>query len=204
MYGGVEVQFAVHVPFGVENVVAEAGFQFCGHRAGTFVYFDLFLCIDESEYVVTGNRMTTVHELILSDVVVSDEDGLLAVELFRYDEQAHLLLLVVLVFVRLDERHILAPSLAFLRLGFLAFEHVEVAITEQYGPFAQCLQKTLAFRNVVYGGQLVGGGVGVLYVVLFEKGTQSLLSALLCFSAVAPQYGFNLCFGLCRGCKVYP
>ena len=51
------------------------------------MYLNLLLAVDESQYVVAGDGMTAVHELILVDVLVGDEDRLLAVELFRHGEE---------------------------------------------------------------------------------------------------------------------
>ena len=86
LYRSVEEQGASHIPFGVENTVAVARLQFGCPGTAALMYLNLLLAVDESQNVVAGDGMAAVHELILVDVLVGDEDRFLAVELFRHGE----------------------------------------------------------------------------------------------------------------------
>ena len=50
------------------------------------MYLNLLLAVNESQDVIAWDGMAAVHELILVDVLVGDEDRFLAVELFRHGE----------------------------------------------------------------------------------------------------------------------
>ena len=84
---GIEENLTVHVPFCVEDMIAEAALQLVGHRTGTLVNLNLVFVVDVPQDVVARNRMAAVLELILPDGLFADEDRLLAVELLGYDEQ---------------------------------------------------------------------------------------------------------------------
>ena len=68
----------------------------------------LVLVVDIAQSVIAGDGVTAAGKLILVDVLLADVDWLLAVELFRHDEE---LLFGCLLFLLLsDEGHILAPA----------------------------------------------------------------------------------------------
>ena len=73
--GGVEEQLFMHVPLGIEDAVAETTLQLIGHRTGALVDFYLVLVVDISQDVVSGNGVTAVLELILSDSFLANVDG---------------------------------------------------------------------------------------------------------------------------------
>jgi hypothetical protein len=74
----------MHVPLGIKNAVAKTALQLVGYWAGALVDFYLLLVVDISQNVITGNGVTTVLELILSDSFFTNEDGLLAIEFLGY------------------------------------------------------------------------------------------------------------------------
>ena len=77
--------------------------------------------------------MTTAHELILVDVLLTNEDGLLAVELLWYDKEVLLLhILFFLLFAAADEGHVLTPALTVLIGLVLAVQLVDVLLAQQY------------------------------------------------------------------------
>ena len=81
-YRCVEEQLLVHVPFRVEYAVAETSLEFCRNGARTFVNLDMVHAVDEAEGVIAGDGVAASREDELTDVLVSDIDGLLAVEAF--------------------------------------------------------------------------------------------------------------------------
>ena len=111
----VKEECAPHRPLCVEDAVAETGLQLGCHRTVALVYLDLLLAVDVSQDVVAGDRVTTIHKLILVDVVVGYVDWFLAVELVGHSEQLFLCSLSLsgdILFLVAEERHILSPSLS--------------------------------------------------------------------------------------------
>ena len=85
-YGGIEEHLAVHVPFGIEDAVAETCFEFVGYRTGTFVYLYVPFVVDIAEDVVTRDGVAAGWVDILADILFGDEDGFLLVEVLAYDD----------------------------------------------------------------------------------------------------------------------
>ena len=78
----------MHVPLGIEDTVAKATLQLVGHRTGTLVNLYLMLVVNITQDVVTWNGVTAVLELILTDILLTNVDGLLAILLIRNGEEA--------------------------------------------------------------------------------------------------------------------
>ena len=76
---GIVEQVLVHIPLGIEDAIAETGLQPGSHRTGTLVNLYLMATIDKAKDIVTRNGVTAVLELILRDILVSDEDGLFTI-----------------------------------------------------------------------------------------------------------------------------
>ena len=122
--GGLKVEDLVHVPLDVEDAVSVARLQFGGHRTGALVDLNLVLVVDIAEGVVAGDGVTAAWELVLLDILLGDEDGLLAVELLGHDEE--LLLGTLLLFLLADERHVFEPARLTVIVFVLAVEFVDV------------------------------------------------------------------------------
>ena len=137
----------MHVPFDVEDTVAVARFQLCSHRTGTLVNLYLILVVDIAEGIVARDGVTAAHELILLDVVLRNEDRLLAVELLGYDEEILFrgtFFLLLLAY----EGHVLAPAQIFL-FFVLARELIEIFLAQQHHLLAQCQQELATLRIAV-------------------------------------------------------
>ena len=74
--------------------------------------------------------MTAAHELILVDVLLIDEDRLLAVELLRYDKEV--LLLRFLLFLLTHKGHIFAPADAVVAHLILTVQFVDILLAQEY------------------------------------------------------------------------
>lgn len=85
--GSVKEHLFVHVPFGVDDAVAETCFQFGSHMACPFVYFYMSLVVYISQDVVAGDGMAAGGELVLVNVLLADIDGLFAVKVFTHHKQ---------------------------------------------------------------------------------------------------------------------
>ena len=123
------------------------------------MYLNLFLAVDESQYVVARDRMTTIHKLILVDIVVGDVDWFLAVEFIRDGKQLFSLSLLQhgsVLFLVAEERYEFSPSLrgSFLLITDMYF--VDVLVREQYSLVANSLEEVLALIDVVERSNLVG------------------------------------------------
>ncbi len=99
--GGVEERLPVHIPFGVDDAVAETGFQFGGHITVAAVYLEMVLVVDEAQDVIAGNGAATSGKHQPFDIVVIDEERLFAVELLGDDERFVGLLGLVGIFLLL-------------------------------------------------------------------------------------------------------
>ena len=88
---GIEEQLLVHIPLGIEDAIAETGLQPGSYRTGTLVNLYLMTPIDKAKYIIARNGVTAVLELILRDILVGDEDSLLAIEILRHDKDFLLL-----------------------------------------------------------------------------------------------------------------
>ena len=112
--------------------------------------------------------MTAGLELVLADVVVVDEDGLLAIELLRHHKQ-FLLLAFVLLGRRgtSEEGYQLAP--AMLAAGILALQLVQVFLAQQDGLGTQRLQEFVAILYLMELGQTFGSIGDVLQGVLVQE-----------------------------------
>ena len=129
--GRIEEELFVHIPFGIEDTIAEAGFQFGSYRTGTLVNLYLMAPVDKAQHIVAWDGVTTVFEFVLRNIVVSNEDGLLTVELLGYHKELRLFGGTFLLFlVATQEWH--QPAPAFLA-SLLALQLVEVLLTEQDG-----------------------------------------------------------------------
>ena len=114
--------------------------------------------------------MTTVHELILCDVVVGDEDWFLAVEFVGNDEQFRCVIcLFLLMFPRLEEGHKLSPTGA-IGVFFLAVQLVDVLLAEYDALVAYGLEEVLSLCHIMECRQPVGSRCSVFHVVVFEEG----------------------------------
>ena len=136
------------------------------------------------------------------DIVLGDEDGLLAVELLGYDEEILFGGTLFLLFLA-DKGHILAPALIFLLL-VLARELVEVLLTQQHHLLAQCEEELGTFRVAVEFGKLIDECDTRLETVLLEELIDQFLTHTLGLTVVATQDGLYLRLGLCRGDEVDP
>ncbi len=76
----------MHVPFGIEDAVAETCLELVGYRTGTFVYLYVPFVVDIAEDVVTRDRVAAEWVDILADILLGDEDGFLLVEVLAYDD----------------------------------------------------------------------------------------------------------------------
>ena len=202
--GGVEEVALVHVPFGIEDAVAKAGFQLGSHRTAALVDFYLSLAVDESQHVVTRNGVAAVLEFILVDVLVADEDGFLAIEIVGHHKESLLLRAFCLLLLTLSEEgHQLAP--AFLgATAVLARQLVDILLAQQDGLVAYRLQEILAVARLVELHQDVDSIGGVLNVIFLQELGQQLLSLLLLLATVTAQDGLNLGLGLGRAHEVDP
>ena len=98
----------MHIPLDIEDTITKARLQLRCYRTSTLVNFYLILIIDIAQSVITRNRVTTPHELILINILFVDKDRLLAVEFLWYHKQ--FLLVVVFFFLLTHKRHVLTPS----------------------------------------------------------------------------------------------
>ena len=164
--------------------------------------FYLVLVVDISQDVVSGNGVTAVLELILSDSFLANVDGFFAVELLRHGKQFLLFLLRrSFLLATSEEGHEFAP--AFLA-GILAQQFVEVFLTQQDGFLAHCLIELLAGVHLMERRQLVNDVQRAFYLVLLQEFLQQLLAFLLYLATVAAQDSLNLCLCLCRRYKIDP
>ena len=85
--GGIEELLLVHVPLGVYDAVAVAGFQLGCHWAGALVNLDAILVVDEAHNIVARDGVTTVGEYKLVDILLGEDKRFLLVEIFAYDEE---------------------------------------------------------------------------------------------------------------------
>ena len=125
--GCIEEELLVHVPFRIENAVAKAGFEFCGNRTGTLVNLNLVLAIDESQHVIARNRVAAVLALLLFEVVVGNEDWLLAIEFLGYNKELCLVFSRLFLLVAVEERHILSPATLITSVFAQQFVNILVA-----------------------------------------------------------------------------
>ena len=87
----------------------------------------LVLIVDKTKDIVAGDGVTTSRELKLTDVLLIDIDGLLAVEVLGYDKEFGLFFLLRLFLRRrFDKRHILSPAATCIVLLVLALHLVQV------------------------------------------------------------------------------
>ena len=115
---GVEIEGLVHIPLDIEDAIAEAGLQFRGHRTVALVDLNLVLIVNIAEGIIAGDGVTAARELILTDIILCDEDGFLAVELLRYHKE--FLLWLFLLFLIADKGHVLQPTALLLVFLVLA------------------------------------------------------------------------------------
>ena len=110
--GGIEEQLLVHVPFGVEDAVAEARLQPAGNGTDALVDFDAVLVVDISQDVVARNGVAAAAEDERVDVVFGDDDGLLLVEILVDDVvfRFHRFVVALFLLVFAKERNVLAPA----------------------------------------------------------------------------------------------
>ena len=86
-YRSVEEQLLVHVPFRVENTIAESCLKLRCYRTCPLMYLYATLVVDISQSVIARDRVTAWREDILVDGLFGYEYRLLFVEVFSYDEQ---------------------------------------------------------------------------------------------------------------------
>lgn len=111
--------------------------------------------------------MAAVAELVLTDVVVVDEDGFLAVEFLRNHKEL-LCGILFLRFVLSQERN--QPSPSFLPLIIiLALQFIKVFLSKQDGLLTQRLEEILPVLLLVEYGQLVCDGSSILNIILFKE-----------------------------------
>lgn len=110
MDGGIEEESFVHIPFRIEDAVTVTGLEFGSDRTVALVNLYAVLVVDKAKDVVTRDGVTAMTELILSDIVVVDEDRFLPVELLRNDKQFLWRGIVFLLLVSAQERNKASPT----------------------------------------------------------------------------------------------
>ena len=208
VYGCVKEGLPVHVPFGIDDAVAETGFQFGGHVAVAPVDLQVVFVVDEPEDVIAWDGPATFGEEKSSDIAVVDEERLLAVEVLGHDEGfAGLFSLVgifLLFLLGVEEGYESAPS-CLLRSFLLALEEfVDVFVAEDDVLVAQCLEEFLRLLDVVELTQAVDGRSGEFQAMILQKLAERVLSGFLDLAVVAPQDGLDLSFGLGCGGEIDP
>ena len=120
----------MHVPFGIYDAVAIAGFQFGCYLAGTFVYLYAVLVVDESHDVISWDGVATGREDKLVDVFFCDDQRFLLVEVLAHNEEFFLFLCsgFRLLFLALaaEEWDIVAPAAGLFLLLVLTLQFVEI------------------------------------------------------------------------------
>ena len=162
----------------------------------------LVFAIDESQHVVAWDGVTAVLELKLIDVVVSDIDRLLAIEILWNNKVLWLFLISLLLFAAVEEGHILTPSAL---VGMvLAQQFVDILVAQQDGLLSKRLEELLAVATVVKLSELVGSIGDVVDVVLLQEFAKDVLALLLQLTTITAQDGLYLTFGLGSRYKVNP
>ena len=168
------------------------------------MYFDAVLVVDESQDIVTRNRVTAMSELVLSDIVVGDIDRFLTVEVFGNHKEFLLCgILFLLLFATSEERYESSPTF-YSTWIVLAVQFVEVFFSQQYSLLSQCLKQFLAVSHFMERSEFVDGSSGILYLVFGQEGIEYFFALFLHLSAITSEYGLYLSSCLSSRYKVDP
>ena len=128
--GCIKEQLLVHVPFGIYDAVAIAGFQLGCNLAGTLVYLYAVLVVDESHDVISRDGMATGREDKLVDVFFCDDQWFLLIEILAHNEEFFLFLCadfrLLLLTLTAEEWDIVAPAAGLFYLLVLTLQFVEI------------------------------------------------------------------------------
>lgn len=123
--------------FASSDAVAVARLELVGDRTVALVNLNALFVVDKTKDVISGDGVAAMAELILTDVVVVDEDGFFAVEFLRNHKEL-LCGILFLRFVLSQERNQPPPSFLPLII-ILALQFIKVFLSKQDGLLTQCL-----------------------------------------------------------------
>ena len=200
--GGVEEDFVAHLPFCVEDSIAETRLQARCHRTVAHVDFNVLVVVDVAEDVVARNRMATVAENVHLDGFLGQHTGLFLVEIGSdFQQSASGLDGVRLLLVALDEGHELLPAF-FARV--FALQMSQIVVAEDDGLFAKREEKVFVFLDFVAVAEFVDDRRSQFKTVLFEPFLQRFLAFFLDFAVGTAQTRLNFSLRLRRRDEIEP
>ena len=140
------------IPFSGNDAVAVAAFQFGRYRTLTLVDDDAVILVHVSQYVVTGDGMTTFgHDIFLLQGIFRQFENLFGVDFFLFLRFFFLLLFILIIAKR--ESQILHPVAAL----FL-FQFIFVGISQNDGFVTDGYKKLFFVLHVMQFAQLLDDG----------------------------------------------
>lgn len=211
LYRGIKEELLVHVPFGIEDAVAETCLELGGYGACALVHLYAATIVYVAQNVVSRNGVTAVRIDILRIRVFRYEDGLLLVEVFAHDEEFLAFglrggLYGLFLFLAFAQKgHELVQQVArWLLLFALALQFGQVVVAQDDALVANGLKESLMLLDGVQVAELVEDACGHFHAVLFQPGEECGFASFLCVAVGPAEYGLYFGFGLCGADEVYP
>ena len=83
MNRSIKEESLVHVPFRIQDAVAVARLELVGDRTVALVNLNALFVVDKTKDVISRDGVAAMAEPVLTDIIVVDKDGLLAIEFLR-------------------------------------------------------------------------------------------------------------------------